>query len=141
MNRFPAKWGTAILGWKLCSPYYRISIKFLSLKDLTAVISFLKKSQTPTKWGIFWKWTITIGFLQSRELHFFLFHQEFPTLLDFKHSLFCRILQIWFGQISCKIGNCYTRLNIVFPILKDFKKIPQFEGLVILSKATKWGIF
>ena len=71
---------------------------------------------------------------------FFLFHQEFPTLLDFKHSLFCRILSIWFGQISCKIGNCYTRLNIVFPILKDFKKIPQFEGFLVSSKATKWGI-
>ena len=91
--------------------------------------NFLKMSYYiwfPTKWGT---------------IIFFLFHQEFPILLDFKHSLFCRILWIWFEQISCKMGNCcYTRLNILFPILKDFKKIPQFEGFLVSSKATKWGI-
>ena len=60
---------------------------------------------------------------------------------NFGNSPFCRIPLVWFEQISCKTGNWNPRPNIVFPILKDFKKIPQFEGFLVSSKATKWGIF
>ena len=66
----------------------------------------------PTKWGT------TFFFISSRIPHFAGF-QAFPILQDSINL---------FEQISCKMGNCYTRLNIAFPILQDFKKIPQFEG-------------
>ena len=59
-----------------------------------------------------------IFFISSRIPHFAGF-QAFPILQDSINL---------FEQISCKMGNCYTRLNIAFPILQDFKKIPQFEG-------------
>ena len=66
----------------------------------------------PTKWGT------TFFFISSRIPHFAGF-QAFPILQDSINL---------FEQISCKMGNCYIRLNITFPILQDFKKIPQFEG-------------
>ena len=135
---------------KMGNCYTRLKIVFPILQDFNKIPQFegfncsdffSQKVPNSYKMGNFLKMDYYDWFPTKQGTTFFLFHQEFPTLLDFKHSLFCRILKIWFGQISCKIGNCYTRLNIVFPRLKDFKKIPQFEGLVILSKATKWGIF
>ena len=95
----------------------------------------------------------------------------FPILQDFKkipqfEGFNCS--DIFFQKVlnSYKMGNflkmgCYiwfpTKLGTTFffyfiknsplcwissiPYLLDFKKIPQFEGLVISSKATKWGIF
>ena len=49
------------------------------------------------------------------------------------------------GQKSSKIVGhhlcTFPKLNFLFPILQDIKKIPQFEGLLMLSKATIWGIF